>query len=83
MYITILGLHTSNIVDIYKMGLGNNTNIFPIVIQEFPIPDISPDDQHVIVNEIQSEIAKQDDIQNQISELRSQIDDIIIETISA
>lgn len=71
------------LIETYKKGLGNNTNIFPIVIQEFPIPNISLNDQQGIVNKIQSEIAKQDNIQNQIAELRSQIDDIIIKTISA
>lgn len=69
------------LIEIYKKGLGNNTNIFPIVIQEFPIPDISLKEQQRIVDEIQSEIKKQDDIKAKIAELRSQIDDIIIKTI--
>lgn len=71
------------LIEVYKKGLGNNTNIFPIVIQEFPIPDISLVEQQRIVYEIQAEISKQDDIKNQIAELRSHIDDIIIETINA
>lgn len=69
------------LIEIYKKGLGNNTNIFPIIIKEFPMPDISLKEQQRIVDEIQSEIKKQDDIKAKIAELRSQIDDIIIKTI--
>ena len=29
------------LIEIYKKGLGNNTNIFPIVVREFPMLDIS------------------------------------------
>lgn len=70
------------LIEIYKKGLGNNTNIFPIVMQEFPIPNISLEEQQRIVDVIQSEINKQDDIKSQIDELRSQIDNIIMETIT-
>lgn len=65
----------------HKKGLGNNTNIFPVQIQEFPIPDISLDEQQKIVNEIQSKINEQNKIKNQIEELRNSIDKIIEETI--
>lgn len=69
------------LVEVYKKGLGNNTNIFPIVIQEFPIPDISLAEQNRIVDEIQAEMNNQNSIQTEISSLRSQIGDIITETI--
>jgi len=65
------------LVEVYKKGLGNNTNIFPIVIREFPIPDISLDEQRHIVDEIQMEINKQDSIKEQITDLRGKIDAII------
>lgn len=71
------------LIEVYKKGLGNNTNIFPVVIQEFPIPDISLSEQQRIVDEIKAEIKKQDNINAEIESLRSQIDDIIIQTISA
>lgn len=71
------------LIEVYKKGLGNNTNIFPIVIQEFPIPDISLSEQKRIVDEIQTEIKKQDDIKLEIASLRNKIDDIIIQTVSA
>ena len=65
------------LIEIYKKGLGNNTNIFPIVVQEFPLLDISPEEQQRIVDDIHSEIAKQDDIKAEISKYRAEIDEII------
>lgn len=70
------------LIEIYKKGLGNNTNIFPIVIQEFPLIDISLDEQQRIVNEIHAEIAKQEEIKSKIADLRNQIDSIIEEAIT-
>ena len=70
------------LIEIYKKGLGNNTNIFPIVIQDFPLIDISLDEQQRIVDEIHSEIAKQEDIKKQIADLRNQIDCIIEDAIT-
>lgn len=70
------------LIEIYKKGLGNNTNIFPVVIQEFPMIDIPIDEQQRIVEEIHSEIAKQGDIKAKIAKLRAQIDTIIEDTIA-
>ena len=61
----------------YKKGLGNNTNIFPTQIQEFPIPDISLNKQQEIVDEIKSELDKQDEIKSEIINLRNSIERII------
>lgn len=69
------------LIEIYKKGL-QNQNIFPIVMQEFPILDISLDEQKRIVEEIQAEILKQDDIKKQIVELRSQMDYIVMSAIN-
>ena len=44
------------LIEIFKKGLGNNTNIFPIVIREFPLIDISLPEQYRIVSEIHAEI---------------------------
>ncbi len=65
------------LVEIYKKGLGNNTNIFPIVVQELPLPDLSLAEQQKIVDAIQLEIDKQNKIKNQIAILRGKIDCII------
>lgn len=65
------------LVEIYKKGLGNNTNIFPIVVREFPLIDIPIAEQQRIVDEIQAEIDKQNEIKNQIATLRMEIDKIV------
>ena len=70
------------LIEIYKKGLGNNTNIFPIVIQEFPLIDISLDEQQRIVDEIHAEIANQEETKTKIANLRNQIDSIIEEAIT-
>ena len=65
------------LVEIYKKGLGNNTNIFPIVVREFPLIDIPIAEQQRIVDEIRAEIDKQNEIKNQIATLRMEIDKIV------
>lgn len=70
------------LIEVFKKGLGNNTNIFPVVIQEFPLIDISLDEQQRIVDEIHAEIAKQEEIKSKIEKLRNQIDSTIEEAIS-
>lgn len=70
------------LIEIYKKGLGNNTNIFPIVMREFPMLDISLAEQQRIVDEIHTEIAKQDEIKNQIESLRGQIDVMIQDVLT-
>ncbi len=69
------------LIEIYKKGLGNNTNIFPIVVQEFPLLDISLEEQQRIVDDIHSEINKQDEIKAEISKHRAKIDEIIKNTL--
>jgi len=64
------------LIEVYKKGV-QNQNIFPIVIQEFPLPDISLFDQQRIVDDIQNEIEQQDYIKVEITKLRGRIDAII------
>lgn len=64
------------LIHTHKKGL-QNKNIFPNQIQEFPIPDISSDEQQKIVDEIQIKINEQNKIKNKIDELRNSIDEII------
>lgn len=70
------------LIEIYKKGLGNNTNIFPIVVREFPMLNISLAEQQRIVDEIHAEIAKQDEIKKQIESLRGQIDVLIQDVLT-
>ncbi len=69
------------LIEIYKKGL-QNQNIFPVVIREFPMLDISLEEQQRIVDEIHSEISRQDEIKSKIVELRSKIDQIVENTIA-
>ena len=62
------------LIEIYKKGLGNNTNIFPIVIKELPLLDISLEEQQRIVDEIHFELDKLDIINQKIEELRNEIE---------
>lgn len=70
------------LIEIYKKGLGNNTNIFPVVIREMPIPDISVSEQERIVAEIHCEISKQGKLKDEIISLQKQINQIVEESIS-
>lgn len=81
-YYYMRGTYFQYLVEIYKKGLGNNTNIFPIVIREFPLIDIPLVEQQRIVEEIQTEIDKQNEIKNRIAKLRRDIDQIIENAMS-
>lgn len=65
----------------HKKGLGNNTNIFPSQIKEFPIPDLNEKQQGKILEEIQSKINKQRDIENKINLKHKEFARIIEEAI--
>jgi len=65
------------LVEINKKGLGNNTNIFPSQIQEFPLIDIAPEEQQQIVDEIKTELDAQEKIKTEIEAERNKIDEII------
>ena len=71
------------LIEIYKKGLGNNTNIFPIVVREFPLIDISISEQNRIVEEIYAKINEQEKLKNDIFELQKQIDRIVENGISS
>ncbi len=69
------------LVEVNKKGLGNNTNIFPSQIQEFPMIDISLKTQQKIVDEIKTELDKQKEIKKKIESERMMIDEIIEKSI--
>lgn len=70
------------LIEINKKGLGNNTNIFPIVVQELPLPDISLENQLRIVNEIQEKIKEGETIKTEIETLRRKIESAILAAVS-
>lgn len=68
------------LIEINKKGLGNNTNIFPSQIQEFPMIDIPLTRQRKIVDEIKSELDKQEIIKKNIDNESNKINDIILKS---
>ena len=69
------------LVELNKKGLGNNTNIFPSQIQEFPMIDISFKDQQKIVDEIKTGLDAQEEMNRKIESERNKIDEIIEKAI--
>lgn len=69
------------LVEIHKKGLGNNTNIFPNITNEFPIPNITKDEQKKIISEIQKHIMQQKEIDGKIESIQKEISDIIEKSI--
>lgn len=65
------------LIEINKKGLGNNTNIFPKILNEFPIPNISIKEQKNIVSQIEKKIKKQDVIKEKIAVERKKIDEML------
>ena len=65
----------------HKKGLGNNTNIFPSQIQEFPIPNWNNTKQIAIVEKIKTQIDTQNIIDSQIEQKQKQINGIIESSI--
>ncbi len=64
------------LIEINKKGL-QNQNIFPSQIQEFPLLDISKEEQQRIVDEIKTELDAQEKIKTEIEVERNKIDEII------
>jgi hypothetical protein len=65
----------------HKKGLGNNTNIFPSQIKEFPMPDWDEKQQAEIVEAIKTQLDEQKEIDRQIEEKQQAINNIIDEAI--
>lgn len=65
----------------HKKGLGNNTNIFPSQIKEFPMPDWDETKQAEIVEAIKIQLDAQKAIDRQIEEKQQEINKIIEDAI--
>jgi type I restriction enzyme S subunit len=65
----------------HKKGLGNNTNIFPSQIKEFPMPNWDEKRQAEIVAAIQTQLDEQQVIDRQIEEKQQAINKIIEEAV--
>ncbi len=65
------------LIEINKKGLGNNTNIFPSQIQEFPMIAVDLKKQHEIVGKIKEEINRYEEVKKQIETKKDEINEII------
>lgn len=65
----------------HKKGLGNNTNIFPSQIKEFPMPDWDATKQAEIVEKIKTQLDQQKEIDRQIEEKQQAINKIMEDAI--
>jgi len=67
----------------HKKGLGNNTNIFPSQLKEFPLLDFDLDHQQRLVSKIKTQIDTQKEIDKQIIQKQDEISEIIEGCINA
>ncbi len=67
----------------HKKGLGNNTNIFPSQIKEFPMPDWDANKQADVVEKIKSKLAAQSVIDKAIEDKQKEIGSLIENAINA
>ena len=70
------------LIEINKKGLGNNTNIFPNIVKEFPIPDININTQNRIVEEINNKLFVQKQNDEKITILQKEINKLLIDELS-
>ena len=68
------------LITTHKKGLQNH-NIFPSMIQEFPIPDWSIEKQNKICDKIKSQIDEQKEMDNLIEEKQLEISSLIENSI--
>jgi hypothetical protein len=79
-YYYFRSMYFQYLIEIFKKGV-QNQNIFPIIIQEFPIPDILIDEQNKIVDKINEEIEKQKKIEEKILKERNKIEQILSDVL--
>lgn len=80
-YYYFRSLYFQYMIEINKKGLGNNTNIFPIQIKEFPILDIPLEEQENITEEIQKSINEQKKLKTKIDEYQNEIKETILKGV--
>ena len=71
------------LIYINKKGLGNNTNIFPNQIAEFPILNVSKNKEQQILDEISNALEEQNKIESRIAKHREKIEHIIITNLGS
>lgn len=71
-----------HLVYVHKKGLGNNTNIFPGQLQDFPMLDLPIDRQAAIVKELNDEVGLFDSKKGRIENLRDTMESCLISGLS-
>lgn len=69
------------LIEIHKKGLGNNTNIFPSNVNEFPIPILSLTEQNKILKDIEKEKNQIVNDKKRISNIRTEIKKLLEKNI--
>lgn len=65
----------------HKKGLGNNTNIFPVQIQDFPMLDLPVEVQRDLVKELDEEIGRFESKRVQIEALRDDMESRLVASL--
>ena len=71
-----------HLVYAHKKGLGNNTNIFPVQLQDFPMLDLPVKEQKAAVKELDDEIGRFESKKAQIEALREAMESRIVAGLS-
>ena len=71
-----------HLVYAHKKGLGNNTNIFPVQLQDFPMLDLPVKEQRAIVKVLDGEIGRFESKKAQIEALREEMESRLIAALS-
>lgn len=69
------------LIKIHKKGLGNNTNIFPSNVNEFPIPILPISEQNNIINDIVKENRQIINYKQRILDIKKEIHNLLIENV--
>ena len=80
-YYYLRSMFFQHLVEHNKKGLGNNTNIFPSQIGEFPMLDYSLEEQTKIVEKIKTRIQVQQKYTKKIETKRAEIKKLILDSL--
>lgn len=83
LYYSLVSNYYQRLIYGEKKGLGNNTNIFPNQIHEFPIIDVCIADQDTIIRDLNAIVAKFDADILKARRLRNEIEFHLVKAMSA
>ena len=77
MYYYFRTSYFQHLIECYKKGLGNNTNIFPSQLKQFPVLDVSYEQQVIEARVLDSAMGVNADKRSRIAKLRKEIDELL------